>query len=445
MHRSPRRAFVTGLVAAAALAPCLPAVAAGGGDAARGRTKLVSATPAGAPGNGASTNLRTSADGRHIAFLSDAGDLVPGDTNGVADVFVRDLRTGRTERVSVASDGAQSDAGSGSLGVSRDGRVVAFVSSAGNLAPGGAGGIFVHDRRTGETRRVSPPDRPSDGGPASFSYAPQLSADGRYVAFTSNAAALSPGEPAPGPDNRYQAYVHDLRTGRTERASTAADGSRADRDARPTALSADGRLVSLTTRATNLVPGDTNDEEDVFVRDRRTGRTERISVADDGAEVPSHRGDLGGGALSADGRYAVFESGGDALVAGDTNDTTDVFVRDRRRGTTERVNLSAAGGQLAYRSIWSDISGSGRYVSFATYDPGVVPGDTNGRFDVFLRDVARGSTQRISLGEGGAQPDGDSIVSSLDHRGRTVAFGSLAGNLARGDTNDAPDVFARLR
>ena len=446
--RRPLRAALTAVLATAC-AVTLPVTAgaatdAGGepsGERARARTQLVSAAPSGAAGAGTSSSMQVSANGRYVAFLSSAADLVPGDTNKVSDVFVRDLRTHRTSRVSVASDGAQSDATSGSLGISGDGRRIAFVSSAGNLAPGGRGGIFVHDRRTGDTRRVSPADEPDDGSAGSFSYGPVMSAGGRYVAFVSNAAVLTPGVPRPG----QQSYVHDLRTGTTERVSRTVDGGLPSAQSRPTSLSADGRHVALESRAADLVPGDTNDDDDIFVHDRRTGRNERVSVADDGAEIPAHRLHLGGGDLSADGRYAVFETASGTAVPGDTNNRTDVFVRDRVRRTTERVSLGVGGVQPTHHMSLSRISGNGRYVSFYGYSANLVPGDTNRTGDVFLRDRFRGTTERVSLGVDGAQGNANSAASALDRTGRTVAFGTLADNLTPEDTNDDPDVFARLR
>ncbi len=277
-----------------------------------------------------------SVDGRYVAFISDASDLVAGDTNGVMDIFVHDRRTGKTERVSVASDGTQGNSGSDSPSLSADGRYVAFESEASDLVAGstnGRGGVFVHDRRTGKTERVSEGTYPC------------LSADGRYAAFVSGASDLVPGDT----NGVNDIFVRDRRTGKMERVSVASDGTLADRGgfvpregflgSLSPALSADGRYVAFTSHATNLVPGDTNGATDIFVHDRWTRKTERVSVASDGAQANGSSSDRERPAISANGRYVAFTSYASNLVPSDTNGQGDVFVHDRRTGKTERVSL----------------------------------------------------------------------------------------------------------
>src|SRR5438093_412858 len=285
-------------------------------------------------GNDASLGSALSADGRFVAFDSAATDLVAGDTNGVSDVFVHDRQTGTTERVSITSDGTQGNGKSGLLSfafppaLSADGRFVAFVSFATNLVAGdtnGATDVFVHDRQTGTTERVSVASDGTQGNAASAGAA--LSADGRFVAFHSTATNLVAGDT----NGKTDVFVHDRQTGITERVSVASDGTQGNNASSYPALSADGRFVAFDSDATDLVAGDTNGTNDVFVHDGQTGTTERVSVASDGTQG---NGPSSGAALSADGGLVAFHGTATNLVAGDTNGTYDVFVHDRPVSTT---------------------------------------------------------------------------------------------------------------
>ena len=267
-----------------------------------------------------------SGDGRFVAFRSFANNLVPGDTNLVCcDVFVHDRQTGVTERVSVASNGTQSNGqGEGDIAISADGRFVAFGSEATSLVPGDTNGrpdVFVRDRQTGTTERVSVA---SNGTQANGYGAPPLaiSADGRFVAFRSFATNLVPGD-TNGLDD---VFVHDRQTGMTERVNVASDGAQANAGGGSGSISADGRFVAFTSFATNLVPGDTNAVGDVFVHDRQTGMTERVSVVSDGTEGNDSSGD-DSVAISADGQFVAFDSNATNLVPNDTNETRDIFVQ----------------------------------------------------------------------------------------------------------------------
>jgi Tol biopolymer transport system component len=261
----PRRvtgALVHGLFMAAALGASLPAWS-------QGMTERMSVGPNGVEGNAWSGYPVLSANGQSVAFRSDASNLVPGDTNGRQDVFVRDRRTGTTERVSLGPNGRQGNADSLRAALSANGRFVAFVSYASNLVPGDTNGerdVFVHDRRTGTTERVSRGRGGVQGNDDSDN--PSLSSDGQFVAFYSYAS--------------------------------------------------------------NLVPGDTNGERDVFVRDRRTGTTARVSLGPNGVQGNDFSGSYGAiPALSANGRFVAFDSSANNLVQDDTNGQADVFVHTR--------------------------------------------------------------------------------------------------------------------
>jgi Tol biopolymer transport system component len=236
-------------------------------------------------------------------------------------------------------------------------------------------------------------------------------------------------------------FVRDRQAGITERVSVGPGGVQGNRFSNGRALSPDGRFVAFNSLAANLVPGDTNGTFDVFVRDRDTGTTERVSVGPGGVQA-----DVGGalGALSADGRFVAFESLSSNLVPGDTNGTTDVFVRDRQTGTTRRISLGPGGVQGDGQSFGAQISADGRFVAFASNATNLAPGDTNGESDVFVRDRRTGTTLRASLGPGGVRGNGQSNNPGLSADGRFVAFLSFATNLVPGDTNDTQDVFLRV-
>jgi Tol biopolymer transport system component len=317
--------------------------------------------------------LSISADGRCVAFASEARRLVPGDTNRCWDVFVYDSRTRQTERVSVSSKGEQANGNSWRPSVSGDGRYVAFESGATNLVPGDTNGhydVFVRDRQTRRTTRASLGAQGAQGN--DDSYVPSVSAGGRYVAFYSEASNLAPGEAGEHGD----VFLHDGETGATERVSVTSTGGPAKGWSWYPAVSADGRYVAFSSTAPDLVAQDTNGQADVFVRDRQTGATERISVSSAGLQANGRSGFV---SISGDGQYVAFDSDASNLVPGDTNGHLDVFVYDRRTRTTERVSVSSHGAQGHSASAHPSLSADGRYVAFSSYASNLVP-DTWGIF-----------------------------------------------------------------
>jgi len=267
-----------------------------------------------------------SADGRVVSFVSYASNLVPNDDNGTADTFVHVLRTGRTEMVSVASDGTHGDGWAG-----------------GNTA---------------------------------------LSANGRDVIFAADGSNLVPG----WTNHHRDVFVHDRLTGRTERISVASDGTQGNADGMDLGLwiTGDGRYVCFRSYASNLVPGDTNGTTDVFVHDRRTGHTERVSVASGGVqahgEADTHINDA---TLSADGRYVLFDSFAYDLVPTSIDYSEHVYLHDRLTDRTSRVSQTDDGTPGNYWSGNSQISGDGRYAAFGTVASNLIPNDANGYgFDI---------------------------------------------------------------
>jgi len=435
------RCFMKALPAGLALAlflvlsaaPDGPAMASHGGS--WHVVQRVSVASDGAQGNGDSFGGSISGDGRYIAFESRASNLVAGDTNGKQDIFVHDRQTGQTTRVSVASDGAQGNGDSGQAVISADGRFVGFYSLASNLVPGDTNGVedvFVHDRLTGQTTRVSVASDGTQGnGP---SWGPSISADGRFVAFESRASNLVPGDT----NDTTDVFVHDRLTGQTMRVSVASDGREGNSYSWLARISADGRFVVFTSDASNLVPGDTNGTWDVFVHDRQTGQTTMVSVASDG--TPGNGRSIGV-SISGDGRFVAFESEASNLVAGDTNGTWDVFVHDRLTGQTTRVSVASDGAQGADSSSGGELSAHGRFVVFFSFASNLVPGDTNERMDVFVHDRQTGETTIVSVASDGAQGNANSSGAAISADGRFVVFTSKASNLVPGDTNGTWDVF----
>ncbi len=368
--------------------------------AAEGDTTLVSVDSAGNQANG-STNSPPdiSSDGRFVAFYSEASNLVADDTNDADDVFVRDRRTGTTERVSVDSSGDQGNATSyRTPSISADGRFVAFGSWATNLVPNDTNGepdAFVHDRQTGATRRVSV----SSSGNQANSWIDEvvsISANGRFVGFTSWASNLVPNDTC-----CYDIFVRDRKTDTTRRVSVNSSGKPANGGSRSPSFSSDGRFVAFSSEATNLARNDSIDTTDVFVRDRKTGTTELVS-ADTSGYPMSGTFDSGSPSISAGGRFVAFASDASDLVANDTNDAWDVFVRDRKTDTTRRVSVNSLGNQVYTQSYYPSISADGRFVVFSSGATNLVANDTNGEWDIFVheRDTTAPKVRRALPAEG---------------------------------------------
>ncbi|MFO0985006.1 MAG: hypothetical protein U1E76_25295 [Planctomycetota bacterium] len=332
-------------------------------------TTRASVDSQGGQGNYESILAAVSANGRFVAFTSLASTLVPGDTNDTADTFVHDMETGETTRVSVDSYGRQADDGSDIYyppSISADGRFVAFASHATNLVPGDTNerlDIFVHDRQNGETTRVSVD---SQGGQSNqYSLQPSISADGRLVAFESAASNLVSGDT----NNSDDVFVHDRETGETTRVSVSSQGNQGNSYSVTPALSADGRFVAFGSEASNLIPDDTNGHQDIFVHDCSTGETARASVSSLGEEANL---DCVWPSISQDGRLVCFSSGANNLVPNDTN-WFDVFVHDRETGETTRVSVSSRGEQADGTSDYPAISADGQIVVFESNSSNLVP------------------------------------------------------------------------
>ena len=401
--------------------------------------QLASISLNGTSGNGASTGVALSANGTVAAFVSDATNLVTGDTNGVRDVFVRDLTAGTTERVSVSSSGAQanraSHASGGAPALSSDGQIVAFYSDATNLVDNDSNGqtdVFVRVRGSNTTELIS---IAFDGTPANGpSLNPSISADGRFVAFQSQASNLVPNDANGASD----IFVRDRVNGTTERVCAAT--IEPNQSSYAPSISADGTLVAFTSAATNLVSGDTNGRLDVFVCDRSTGSLELVSVATGGGQG---NGDSILPAISGDGRIVGFKSLATNLVPNDTNNVVDVFVHDRSAGTTERISVDPNGLGGNDFSFPPSLSNDGRFVAFGSAATNLVLNDANSVADVFVRDRQIGVTIQVDVSPLGQQANGGTpdIPPSISGDGLEVGYVSYAANLAPNDNNNLSDAF----
>lgn len=444
-------------------------------------------------------------DGRYVAFHSAAPNLVPGDSNKACDVFVHDRKKKETVRVSIASDGVQGLGVSGWPSVSSSGRYIAFDSTAPNIVPGDTNGtsdIFVHDRLNGSTARVSVSSTGEEGSSSTpfGSRMPSISASGRHVAFDSHFDNLVEDDT----NNNGDVFVHDRKTKKTVRASVDSDGNQSVRPSpgggcfleiepiicipfllvsflpmHPN-ISKDGRVVSFSSDASDLVSDDTNVNYgnvtgwDVFAHDLRSGKTELISVASDGTQQSClsplcTRTSFGVSAISATGRYITFTSGASDLVPNDGNQIPpngliltrghDAFVHDRKSGRTERVSVTSYGEErYPNGGIQPKISANGRYVVWISHSED--DGFTAEHLEVYVHDrevgsvdwVSRAANGERSQGSRGSQGEGCGGVTNSDSTWSTngavgdgghIVFYSCNPDLVPGDTNNAADLFVR--
>lgn len=360
--------------------------AALGRDIAPGVTSWVSSRDSGQAADSFGGTM--SSDGRFVAFASEAADLVDGDTNDRVDIFLLDRHIGTVDLVSAGMSGEPANDGSG----------------------------FVTFDNFGFGRTL-------------------ISADGRFVVFSSMASNLVPDDT----NDRTDVFVRDMQRRTTQLASVGRRGGSARGDTADGAISADGRYVVFSSGA-RLAKADTNHSRDVYVRDLRRGRTRLVSRNDEGDPGNDYSF---GGSISADGRFVAFDSEASNLAARDTPFTTDVFVRDRLKGTTRRVSVSGTGRTPNGGSWAGSISANGRYVAYESSASNLVPADSNGERDAFVTDWRRWTTRRVSVSSTGQQAGQFSFAPILSADGRFVAFYSRAANLVDGDTNRRTDVFVR--
>ena len=347
-------------------------------DVSGGTTEIISLDSNGdEPADGASFQSSISSDGRYVAFSSTSTALVPNDTNATYDIFVRDRQNDTLTRVSVDSMGNEGNGSSQEPHISDDGRYIAFLSAASNLVAGDTNAlfdIFLHDTQLDQTSRVSVD---SDGNEANGSNVRlSLSSNGRYVAFQSNASNLVAAD-----TNAFgDVFVHDTQSGDTIRVSVDSNGIEGNgHSGNLVEISADGRYVVFSSDASNLVASDSNGVRDIFVHDTVNDTTERVSISSDADQAND---DSFAPDISADGRYVVFASSASNLVEGDTNSADDIFVHDRQTGATTRI-VNASDVEADDDSARPQISDDGRYVTFDSVARNLVNNDSNMVGDIF--------------------------------------------------------------
>jgi len=364
-----------------------------------------------------------SGDGRYVAFQSYASNLVADDTNGSSDIFLHDRQTSTTKRISVDSNGNQANGYSQSPNISSDGRYVVFSSDASNLVSGDTNGkrdMFIHDTQTSETKLIN---LNIDGSEITDIYYYDnnisLSANARYLAVRATTKTVVNGKNI----SRYEVLVYDRQTDKTERVSV-------DSNSEYPTISADGRYVAFQSSATNLVAGDTNGISDIFVHDRQTGKTKRVSVDSNGNQGNDYSRYP---TLSADGRYVAFVSDSNNLVSDDINELSDIFIHDLQTNKTELVNVYSGCNRGFDYYQYLSFSSNGRYLIFLGYD-------NTHMYNV--NDIYDRQTEKTSTIFG----YDDYIYSdylSISADGTYIVFYSYNNNLISGDTNHYDDIFVK--
>lgn len=392
----------------------------------------------GSDGNGMAVFPSISPNGRYVAYVSDSSNLVAGDNNSQHDVFMYDRITCLTVRISVTSGGNEGNGGARLTfpSLSSDGHYVAFVSEASNLVEGDSNrkaDVFVHDLQSGQTLLVS---RASDGTQGNGEAVHALiSGDGRYVMFDSFATNLVSGDV----NNKPDVFLRDLQSGETRRISSASNGDESNGDSSlgKDMISADGQTLLLASNATNLAANDLNLHYDVFLHDLQSGQTGLAALAPGGAQVNPNIED---GAISDSGQMIAFASTASNLVSGDNNNQRDIFVLERQTGQISRVSVSSLLAESNGKSYSTDLSANGRYVTFLSAASNLVADDSNTKADAFLHDLQTGETTRISTGNG-FQAEEDIETIDLAGSSNFAVFMTRAGNLVNGDNNQTYDVF----
>jgi Tol biopolymer transport system component len=404
----------------------------------------VSGGPLGINANGESGLLSISQDGRFIAFDSTAKNLTPNHPGLGAHIFLYDREAATIVCVSLNLDGSPNDPEAPSMCpmVTPDGAYVCFASWQDKLVANDLNhgqDVFVYDRVAGTRELVSVTD--AEGPAGALCSFPTISADGRFVVFESDASGMTAGplDVLPFGD----VFVRDRLLGTTRKVSYAAAGAEANGQSRLGIISGDGRYAYFQSTATNLVQVDANGSvSDVFRTDLTTGVIELVSVGVGGAAANGASTLAGIDVVSHDGRFVAFRSTASNLVPGDTNNFADVFVKDMVLGTTTRVSVGAAGVQANQSSDWPVISNDGRYCYFESFATNLVPVNASGvSQDIFVRDLVLGTTTLVSKNEAGVQANGGNAVPAISEDGRFFGFWSSATNLVAGDLNAHGDVF----
>lgn len=387
----------------------------------------VSTTSAGNQVNDSAHNASVSANGRYVLFESFSGGFVDGDTNGQSDVFLKDLLTGSLTLVSRASDGSLGVDASYNAQFSPDGQFVTFESRSGNFVPGdviGAQDIFRKNLSTGVVTRLT---TAFDGVEANHGSGElSLTSNGRYAVFTSYASNLTLNDT----NDSNDIFLRDLATGAITRVSVGRDGIQGNGSSGQASVSADGRYVVFRSISTNLVGGDTNGVADIFYKDLITDAIVRLSISNGGQQANN---DCRNPKFSADGRYVIFESDASNLVDGDTNGKVDIFRKDLLAGELVRVSTKSDGSQVGDNSSDASISADGRYILFRSNGHDIVEADSF--YDgAFRKDMLTGKVVRIS-DAGASEVNGHSAGARFSPDGRYITFETNGRDVLPNDAN----------
>jgi uncharacterized repeat protein (TIGR01451 family) len=407
------------------------------------KSDLVSVNAAGTQtGNKGSGSPVFSPDGTKVAFVSFASDLGPTDTNGASDVYVRDLTTGATTLVSTNAAGTQAANGASSSPVfSPDGARLAFETSASDL--GGTdtnetSDIYVRDLSTGVTTLVSA-DESGDAGGA-FSSPPVFSPDGTKIAFASDGVLLRDYEWSTDGGSWTDVFVRDLNAGTTTLVSVDVTGTKTGNEGSyAPVFSPDGSRIAFISRASDLGPTDTNGYEDLYVRDLGAGTTSLVTADASGTGAGNQSTIQGAPQFGPDGATLYFASPATNLVTtADANDADDVFARDLTAGTTTLVTTNEAGTASANGgSSLPILSRDGTRLAFLSRADDFGATDTNGFWDVYVRDLPAGTTTLVSAAANGDDSGNSrSRPLSFSPDGTRVAFASHATDLGPHDSDD---------
>ncbi|MFA6897753.1 MAG: metallophosphoesterase, partial [Patescibacteria group bacterium] len=374
-----------------------------------------------------------SSDGRLISYISNT--YTGGWYNNIrSDVFIYDTTTGVNERINLTPDGKDANGSSSFSSISGDGKYVAFLSFASNLVAedtNGSADVFVYNREEKKTVLAS---RGLDGKPAGGAYSPSISANGQYVVFQSEAANMAEEDK----NTRTDIFVYNIATGTVECASSASDGTVGDSYSFEPSVSADGRRVAFASLSTNFVAGDINGLADIFVKDLDTQEIERVNLSSEGKEG----GEKGfSPAISPDGRYVTFISGSWNLVEDDTNNHQDVFVYNLTDHTIQRVSVNSNGEQANDNSYRPLVSENARYVIFSSFASNLTKEDTDNVTDVFIRDRNTQELKIVSISNEGIKGNSYSNSEDITPDGKYILISSGDGNLVKGDVNNATDTF----
>ena len=407
------------------------------GNAVVAKTRRISIRSSGAERSGDSYLWKRSVsqDGKILAFESLA-DLVPADDDADYDIYVRNLRTGRTRIASIKSNGTQVDGNNLGVEITADGRYVVFQADGEFTShdDNGSMDVYRHDMKSGKTKLLSV--KPNGDAGSGNSRRVSISPNGRFAAFDSVADDLVPND-----SGETDVFVRDLLNGKTKRASVRSNGTAANNPSETPSVANDG-TVAFTSTANNLVPNDENAVSDVFIHRFFSGKTRRVSISSGEEEGDGSSSEA---SISRDGDAVSFETNSSNFVTGAGDDQFDIFLRRISTGKTRLVSRRSNGDLAEGTSsvLQGALSYSGRYVAFSSMAENLVAGDSNELIDMFWHDMKTGKTKLVSVTHDDSELDSGAGEGSVSGDGRFVAFDSDATNLVPNDENGSYDVFRR--